>query len=85
MFSLHRTLISSAFVALLAIAGTPAEAQNSSGIPVATAPADANGDARAPYAWTDFCKRMPSECRVDTREPERIELPTRLITRGSGE
>ncbi|MDX3808953.1 MAG: transglutaminase-like cysteine peptidase, partial [Bosea sp. (in: a-proteobacteria)] len=78
MFSLHRTLIGSAFAALLAIAGAPAEAQTSSGIPVASAPADANGGARAPYAWTDFCKRMPSECRVDTREPERIELTPKV-------
>ncbi|WP_449256678.1 transglutaminase-like cysteine peptidase [Bosea sp. (in: a-proteobacteria)] len=78
MFSLHRTLIGSAFAALLAIAGTPADAQGSSGIPVASAPASASGDARAPYAWTDFCKRTPSECRVDTREPERIELTAKV-------
>lgn len=65
MFALHRTLIGSAFIAVIGLAGAPAQAQPSSGVPVASAPAVANGDARAPYAWTDFCKRMPSECRVD--------------------
>lgn len=78
MFALHRTLIGSAFIAVIGLAGAPAQAQPSSGVPVASAPAVANGDARAPYAWTDFCKRMPSECRVDTREPDHVELTPKL-------
>ena len=61
-------------IAFIAFAKGPARAQTSPGIPVASAPAAASGEARAPYAWVDFCKRMPSECRLDTHEPERIEL-----------
>lgn len=61
------------------VAHVPAFAQSgSAGIPVASAPAEVSGDARAPYAWTDFCQRTPAECRVDTREPERVEMTPKL-------
>ena len=79
MLSRHRNLIATAFAALLTIAGaSTVNAQGSAGIPVASLPAMASGEARAPYAWTDFCKRTPTECRTDTREPERIELNAKL-------
>jgi predicted transglutaminase-like cysteine proteinase len=79
MLSIHRNLIGTAFAALAVIAGiSSADAQGSAGIPVAHAPALASGDARAPYAWTDLCKRSPSECRTDTRESERIEMTPKL-------
>ena len=79
MLSLHRNLIGTALAAMVAMAGaSAAQAPGSAGIPVASLPAEASGDARAPYAWTDFCKRTPSECRVDTREAERIELNSKL-------
>lgn len=79
MFSLHRNLIGTALAAMVMMTGAgAAQAQGSAGIPVASLPAEASGDARAPYAWTDFCKRTPSECRVDTREVERIELNAKL-------
>lgn len=79
MLSLHRNLIGTALAAMVVMTGAgTAQAQGSAGIPVASLPAEASGDARAPYAWTDFCKRMPSECRVDTREAERIEVNAKI-------
>ena len=79
MLSRHRNLIATTFAALLTIAGaSTVNAQGSAGIPVASLPAMASGEARAPYAWTDFCKRSPSECAVDTREAEQVELTPKL-------
>lgn len=79
MFSLHRKFIGIALTALLGIgAASTVQAQGSVGIPVASLPAEASGDARAPYAWLDFCKRSPSECRTDAREAESIELNAKI-------
>ncbi len=64
------------FIGTLGASG--AQAQPSAGIPVASAPIAASGDARAPYAWTDFCKRSPAECRVNTAEPDRVEMTPKL-------
>jgi predicted transglutaminase-like cysteine proteinase len=75
MFSGSRGFRGLAAATIITLAGmTGAEAQQNGGLPVASAPIVAGGDARAPYAWVDFCKRMPSECAVDTREAEQIEL-----------
>jgi len=60
--------------ALAALAG-PAAAQ---GVPVASLPIQASGEARAPYAWSDLCRRSPAECRVDIGEAERVELTPKL-------
>lgn len=74
-FDLRCTLAGTALAFAIGFgAAGAAQAQSAPGIPVASAPAVASGEARAPYAWVDFCKRMPSECRLDTREPERVEL-----------
>jgi predicted transglutaminase-like cysteine proteinase len=79
MFSTYRGLRGFAAATIIALAGvTGAEAQQSASLPVASAPIVAGGDARAPYAWTDFCKRSPSECTVDTREAEQVELTPKL-------
>lgn len=78
MLHIHRNLIGIAFAALVVTTGASAARAQGAGIPVASAPASASGDARAPYAWTDFCKRMPSECRTDTREPEQVTLTPKL-------
>jgi predicted transglutaminase-like cysteine proteinase len=80
MLSKHRSFMGTA-LALLLIAGgaTAAQAQQGAvGIPVASAPANASGDARAPYAWSDLCRRSPAECRVDVKEPERAEMTPKL-------
>lgn len=37
-------------------------------------PIVASGDARAPLGWVGFCSRYPSDCAVDTAEPDRIHL-----------
>jgi len=75
MFSSFRGFRGVAAATIIVLAGvTGAEAQQTGGLPVASAPITAGGEARAPYAWVDFCKRMPSECAVDTREAEQIEL-----------
>jgi predicted transglutaminase-like cysteine proteinase len=64
------------FIGTFAAAG--AQAQQSAGIPVASAPIAASGDARAPYAWSDLCKRSPAECRVNTAEADRVEMTPKL-------
>lgn len=76
----NNTWRSTVVAALFAVAAVPAtaSAQQSAGIPVASLPIHASGDARAPYAWTDFCNRVPAECRVDTREPERVAMTPQL-------
>jgi predicted transglutaminase-like cysteine proteinase len=75
----YRHLIGPAFAIILATgAALPAQAQATGAIPVATAPADASGDARAPYAWSDLCRRSPAECRVDLREADRVEMTPKL-------
>lgn len=79
MFSNFRGFRGLAAATIITLAGvTGAEAQQSAGLPIASAPIVAGGEARAPYAWTDFCKRMPSECAVDTREAEQVELTPKL-------
>lgn len=79
MLSIHRNFIGSALVALVIGAGaTQVKAQSPAGVPVASLPISASGEARAPYAWSDFCKRMPSECRVNISEPERVEMSAKL-------
>jgi predicted transglutaminase-like cysteine proteinase len=64
--------------AILAFGAGQALAQSTAGIPVASAPIAASGDARAPYAWSDFCRRTPVECRVDTSEADRVEMTPKL-------
>lgn len=80
MLSRHRSFMGTALALLLVAGGaSAAQAQQAgAGIPVASAPANASGDARAPYAWTDFCKRSPIECRVNLNEEERVEMTPKL-------
>jgi len=76
----HRNFFGSALAILLAVgSATIAQAQQgSAGIPIASLPADAAGDARAPYAWNDLCKRSPAECRVNPNEADRVEMTPKL-------
>ncbi|MBN9470241.1 MAG: transglutaminase-like cysteine peptidase [Bosea sp.] len=79
MFSKVRGFNSCLLAAAIGLAATTAQAQSqSAGLPVASAPIIANGDARAPYAWTDFCKRTPSECAVNTQEDDTVEMTPKL-------
>ena len=75
----YKTFIGPAIALLIGTwSATGAQAQPSAGIPVASAPVTASGDARAPYAWVDFCKRSPAECRVNTSEPDRVAMTPKL-------
>jgi predicted transglutaminase-like cysteine proteinase len=59
----------------LGVTGAAAQTAN---VPVASIPAASGGDARAPYAWVEFCKKYPVECRVNTGEADRIELTPKV-------
>lgn len=80
MLRIHHKFFGAAIMTMFVATGfSSAQAQQgAAGIPVASAPASASGDARAPYAWTDFCRRSPAECRVDLRETERVEMTPKL-------
>lgn len=66
-----------AAVALFASAGA-VSAQPIPVVPATSTPAMVSGEARAPYAWVDFCKKYASECRVDNREADRVELTSAM-------
>jgi predicted transglutaminase-like cysteine proteinase len=53
---------------------TGAQAQTAPVVPASSGPVAASGEAKPVIAWVDFCRRYASECRVDTNEPEQIEL-----------
>ncbi|AMJ60430.1 transglutaminase-like cysteine peptidase [Bosea sp. PAMC 26642] len=74
----YRNIMGPLLAVALAAMASAAQAQQSAGIPVASLPIAASGDARAPYAWSDYCKRSPSECRVDTQETDSVEMTPRL-------
>lgn len=67
-----------ALIALMAVAGAESARAQQAAFPVASLPIAASGEARAPYAWSDLCKRSPAECRIDTAEPERVEMTPKL-------
>lgn len=67
--------------ALMQTAPVNAQQTGSTGgvnVPATSMPIAASGEARAPYAWVDFCRRNMAECKVDTSEPERVELTAKL-------
>jgi predicted transglutaminase-like cysteine proteinase len=72
--------IALAFAACVAATATApaASAQQVAMLPVASNPASASGEARAPYAWVDFCKTYAAECKVDTKEADRVEMTPKL-------
>jgi predicted transglutaminase-like cysteine proteinase len=70
-------LIAALGLGLMGLGSTGAAAQTAT-VPVSSLPAAASGDARAPYAWVDFCKKYPAECRVNTSEADRIELTPKI-------
>lgn len=67
-------------VITLALVATvmPASAQTFASLPQPTTPAVARGEARPILAWTDFCRRLPSECAVDISEPDVIALTPKV-------
>jgi predicted transglutaminase-like cysteine proteinase len=71
-------LVAAGTLAAATLSGVAAAQAEPVGLPVASAPIAAGGEARAPYAWTDFCQRDPAECRVDSREGDRIALTPKV-------
>ncbi len=79
MLSDYSKYLGPALAAFIATIGAgAAQAQQSAGIPVASLPISASGEARAPYAWSDLCRRNPVECRVSTTEADRVEMTGKL-------
>ncbi len=63
-------------LALLGLAMTAgaAAAQTVAALPQTTLPAAAVGEARPVAAWTEWCRRSPSDCAVNAAEPASIAL-----------
>lgn len=78
MFSSFRGYRRCLIAAVVSVVGATGAMAQQGGLPVASAPIEASGEARPPYAWTDFCKRTPSECAVGTHEAETVALTPKL-------
>jgi predicted transglutaminase-like cysteine proteinase len=79
MITTSRGLLKCAAAGMFVMSGllamnTGAQAQQAPVVPASSGPVVASGEARPVIAWVDFCRRYASECRVDTNEPEQIEL-----------
>lgn len=72
------SLLRAAASAALVVIGASVAVAQQGAVPVASASAVVSGDARAPYAWVEFCRNHQSECKVDTREPDRVEMTPKL-------
>jgi len=51
-----------------------AQAQTLAALPFSTSKLAGRGQANPTPAWTDFCRRMPTECKIDPAEPAVIAL-----------
>src|SRR5215210_962818 len=49
-------------------------AQTLAALPTSTSKLAGRGKANPTPAWTDFCRRMPTECKIDPAEPAVIAL-----------
>lgn len=67
-----------ALAGFMALAGANSAVAQQGAFPVASLPITASGEARAPYAWNDLCKRSPAECRINASEAERVEMTPKL-------
>jgi predicted transglutaminase-like cysteine proteinase len=68
-------LLRTALVGLpLIVGGATTEAQTLASLPSPSPAIEKNGGARPVAAWVDFCRRHPSECAVDTSEPQAIAM-----------
>lgn len=64
--------------AILMLGGATTQARTGSGLPETGLGVETGPPARPTAAWTEFCGRMPEECRVDTAEPAVIPLDLAL-------
>jgi predicted transglutaminase-like cysteine proteinase len=61
-------------VMLLPIMNLEAKAQTLAALPSVSQAIEKAGDARPIIGWSDFCRREPAECALNTSEPEKITL-----------
>jgi predicted transglutaminase-like cysteine proteinase len=61
-------------IALTLVLGGATQAQTVASLPGSAQAIDNSGSARPVAAWTDFCRRHPSECAVSTAEPAKITM-----------
>ena len=59
---------------ILMLGGATTQAHTGPSLPETALGVETGGTTRPTAAWTEFCGRMPEECRVDTREPAAIAL-----------
>ena len=59
---------------ILALGGASTQAHTRRVLPDESPAAKAGETVRPIAAWTDFCRRMPQECSVDTAQPAAITL-----------
>lgn len=71
-----KTMLCAGALAALSFGQVPAFASNF--VPAAHQPTYAEGDARAPFGWVDFCRRMPGECDINRAEAERVTMTSQL-------
>lgn len=70
-------LVLQAAVLTLGIAhSSSTQADTIAALPVTGLSIEKTGAAKPVAAWTGFCERFASECGVDVREPERLQLTT---------
>lgn len=77
-FAAKNSFLLASFCMALSLMPGAASAQQAAALPVTSIPASASGDARAPYAWVEFCRKYAAECRVDVRESDRVEMTPKL-------
>ena len=61
-------------IALTLVLGGATQAQTVASLPGKAQAIDNSGSARPVAAWTDFCRRHPSECAVNAAEPAKIAM-----------
>lgn len=68
-------IVRTAFVGLsLLFLGAAAEAQTVAALPTASNPILNMGSAKPILGWVKFCESYPSECAINTAEPETVTL-----------
>src|SRR5687768_2485312 len=74
-FSVSGNFIKAALVsAVVVFAGVSAQAQTLASLPTSSNPIVSMGAAKPLVAWSKFCDSNPTECAVDVREPEVVDL-----------
>jgi predicted transglutaminase-like cysteine proteinase len=79
MFRITARLVQFGLITIAALAlSQPSHGQALASLPQASAPALKVGEARPLAAWTEFCRRMPAECTIDSTEPAEVALTAKV-------